>query len=189
MRRIALLLLALVGGCATNARAPRHAERATTVVGRLLVYRDGQPVRLVRSGSPLDSTLYGDGALTSLAVHNLDSGERFSVPIGDERGWFRADLPPGAYAIGVGHYIWLFDTPARFQTPPAGSRCYVGTLGIDLFARQSLLGSWARLTGGAIPETDNGFQVLDQAGAAQRWAGGVLARCPMQLTQRPGASP
>jgi len=184
MQRTTLVLLALVSGCATIARPPHHATDAATVVGRVLVYRDGRPVTVTRSGSPLDSTLVGDGALTSLAVRNLDSGERFTVPITDERGWFSAALPPGPYAIGIGHYIWLLDTPARFQAPGPGSRCYLGTLGVELFARSSVLGGWARLTGGAIPESDNGFQVLDQPGAAQRWAGQALAGCPMQLVAR-----
>jgi hypothetical protein len=187
MRRIALVLLALVCGCAT-ARAPRHDATAGRVVGRLVLYRDGRPVALTRSGSPLDSTLYGDAALTSLAVHNLDSGEHFTVPIVDERGWFSVPLPAGAYAIGVGHYIWLFDTPARFQAPGAGGRCYLGTLNVSLFSGTSTLGGWARLTGGAVPETDNRFQVLDQPGAAQHWAGQALASCPMQLVVRPAVA-
>ncbi|MEO8606084.1 MAG: hypothetical protein ABI629_26170 [bacterium] len=193
MRRIVLLLivllpLALACGCAAAPHASGNGGRSAVIVGRLLVYRGGRPLALTRSETPLDSALYGDGALTSLTARNLDSGARFSVPISDERGWFRAALPPGAYAIGVGHYIWLFDTPARFQTPAGGGRCYVGTLGIDLFARSSLLGNWARLSGGAIPETDNAFQVLEQPGAAQRWAGQALASCSMQLLTRPAVA-
>jgi len=184
MYRIGLLVAALLFvGCATVPHGARHGD-AALVVGRLLIYRAGKPVALTRSGSSFDSMLHGGAALTSLTAHNLDSGERFEVPVSDEHGWFRAELPPGAYAIGVGYYIWLFDTPARFQAPPAGGRCYLGTLGVDLFAHSSAIGDLARVSGGAVPQADNAFQILDQPGAARRWAGQTLASCPMQLAMR-----
>jgi hypothetical protein len=183
MRRIALLIALMLPACAALPHAARHDD-ASLVVGRVLIYRAGKPEALTRSGSSFDSMLHGGAALTSVTLHNLDSGERFEVPIADEHGWFRTELPAGAYAVGVAHYIWVFDTPARFQAPPPGGRCYLGTLGIDLFAHGSVSGDLARVSGGAVPQADNDFQILDQSGAAQRWAGQTLASCPLQLAAR-----
>lgn len=181
--RLVLLLVPLLG-CAARAPVdltPRTASSPRYVVGRLLVYRDGRPVGLTASGSPLSSTLEPIGPLTALVASNLDSRQRFRIPITDERGWFAATLPPGAYALGVDHYIWAFDTPARFQVPAGDGRCYLGTLGVNLFAAPATADASTRRSGGPVAVSESAFQLLDQPAAAYRFAGRALAACPIRL--------
>ncbi len=173
--RLLLLLLVSLLGCAPRVPldpAPRTASRPRAVVGRVLVYRVGRPVGLLSSGSPLNSTLHPDGPLTALLAYNLDSRQQFRIPFTDERGWFAAALPPGAYALGLDHYVWTLDTPARVQIPDGGS-CYLGTLGIDLLAHSP--------APGAVAAAESRFTLLDQPAGAQRWAGGILRACPIRL--------
>lgn len=169
--RVGLLLLITLLGC-----APTRPPAAPQVVGRLLVYRSGRPVSLLGSGSPLTSSLYPQGPLTAVVVRNLDSRDSFRIPITDERGWFSSALPPGTYALGLDHYLWTVDTPARFQVPP-GARCYLGTLGIGLAAKSP--------APGPMHLADDRFALLDQPSAAQRFAGRALSACPIRLLDRP----
>jgi hypothetical protein len=166
MRALLLLFITLLG-C-----APTRPPAAPQVVGRLLVYRGGRPVGLLGSGSPLNSTLYPQASLTAVVARNLDSRHSFRIPITDERGWFSAALPPGAYELGLDHYLWSLDTPARFQVP-AGARCYLGTLGVGLATRSP--------APGPLHLAEDRFALLDQPSAAQRFAGSVLSACPIRL--------
>lgn len=178
-------ILVALAGCATPRPAPRDAAGARAVVGRLLVYRDGRPVALTASGSPLRSTLHPDGPLTAVVAYHLDSRQRIRIPIAAEDGWFLAALPPGAYALAVDHFIWSLETPVRFQAPAHAGPCYLGSLGIELFARAGATAAppWRR--GGAVPASASTFRLYDQRGAAQRQVGRALGACPMQLTHAP----
>ena len=182
-RRLGSALMALYfTACAAEARRatidPRAQPTARFVVGRIEMFRDGQPQRITKSGAAALTS----GPLTTLSLRNIASGERFAIPIENEQGWFAAQLPPGTYASGMQYYIWIFDTPARIQVPSDRQRCYLGTLDVNLFVRMSALGAWARTTGGAIPIDDIDFAIADQIAAAAAYAG-ALPGCPMSLAR------
>jgi len=102
------------------------------------------------------------GPIGGVSFHNLDTDEFFSYKINDEFGRFEIAVPPGRYGLGIRCYIYLSDTPARFEVSEAGRQYYVGTLQANFFARQSLGSAWATTFGGVIPMPDTDFTVVDE---------------------------
>ena len=82
--------------------------------------------------------------------------------VDDETGRFEVMLRPGRYRVGLRYYKWFSGTSARFDVPIPRGRYYIGTLRVDLFRRPSLLGRWARLIGGTVPQNDSDFAVVDE---------------------------
>jgi hypothetical protein len=183
-----LIALALPCGCAATQRVdvdPRAAAAARYVVGRVEVFRDGQQLAVVKSG--FGGAVTGS-ALVELSLLNSATRERFSIVITDPAGWFGATLPPGNYGVGMRYYIWVFGTPARLVVPDDPQRCYVGTLGVNLFARLSVAGGWAGVAGGAVPSEDNDYRVADQRADVQGFAAAPLPACLMSLEPTPSAA-
>ena len=187
---VALLALCL-GACGAEAHRasldPRAHPAERYVVGRVLIFRSGAPARVTRATSGL-SSLSASGPLTTLSLRNLASNERFAIPIENEQGWFAAQLPGGSYGVGMTHYIWFFDVPARVEVPDDPRRCYVGSLGVNLFAHSSAGAAWARAAGGVIPKDDIDAAVADQRGAAAAYAGTALPACLMTLAAPPAGN-
>ncbi len=188
-RGLGAALLALgLSACSAEARRatldPRAHPAERFVVGRVLIFRAGEAARVTRATSGLAS-LVASGPLTTLSLRNLASNERFAIPIESEDGWFAAQLPPGSYGVGMTYYIWFFDVPARVEVPADPARCYVGTLGVNLFARSSLAGAWSRAAGGVIPKDDIEVAIADQKGAVAAYAGAALPTCLMTSAATP----
>lgn len=169
--------LAACGAAARQANVdPRAHPPERFVVGRVQMFRAGEAARVTKATSGLGS-LSASGPLTTLSLRDLGSGARFAIPIEDDQGWFAAQLPPGSYGVGMTYYIWFFDIPARVEVPTDPARCYLGTLGVNLFARASAAGAWARAAGGAIPPDDIDAAVADQRAAAAAYTGMALPAC------------
>lgn len=182
-----LLALALPCACSGSKRVdvdPHAAAAGRYVVGRVEVFRDGQQVSVVKSafGRAVTGT-----ALTELSFLNGATQERFGIDITDRTGWFAATLPPGTYSVGMRYAIWLFGTPARLVVPPEPQRCYIGSFGVNMFARLSVAGGWAGAVGGVIPTEDNDFRVLDQSGEMLGFTAEPLPACLMGLEPTPNS--
>jgi hypothetical protein len=184
----AALLTACFVACGAAARQasvdPRAHPAERFVVGRVRIFRGGDPFRVTRPTSGLGS-LFAPGPLTTLTLCNLASQELFDIPIENEEGWFAAQLPAGSYAIAMRYDIWVFGVPARVEVPADPPRCYLGTLGVNLFARASVAGTWARAFGGAIPTDDIEGAVADQRDAAAAHAGMALPACLIRPEDTP----
>lgn len=167
--RVALALLPLlVVGCAASSTVtnvtpgtPLQPDRSL-VVGRIELFKSGHQLHPDRP-SPT-----GTGPIGGLSFHNLVTGEFTSYRINDPLGRFEIVLPPGRYGLGIQYYIYLSDTPARFEVPQAGQQYYVGTLRANFFARSSLGGAWTTTFGGILPMKDTDFAVVDEWEWAQQ---------------------
>ncbi|MGE3496653.1 MAG: hypothetical protein AB7N53_02035 [Candidatus Binatia bacterium] len=177
-------LVASIQSCAA-ARLPinpRPGPDRTHVVGRLEIFRAGTKVSL--ADADLGRVL-GRAERTELLLRDLATEERFEISIADPGGWFAATLRPGTYDLSMRHSIWFVGTPAQLVVPAGVERCYAGTLGVNLFARLSMLGSWTEATGGTIPLGDSDYRVLDQSQRAARRAGQPLTGCLITLSASP----
>ncbi len=176
-----LIALALTCGCSGSKRVgvdPRAAPAEHYVVGRVEMFRDGKQLAVIKSA--FGSALTGS-AQTELTLLNSATQERFNIDITDRTGWFAATLPPGTYSVGMRYQIWLFGTPAQVVVPADPQRCYIGTLGVNLFARLSVAGGWVGAVGGVIPTEDNDYRVVDDSGEVHRFAPEPLPACLMSL--------
>jgi len=136
------------------------------VIGRIRIYRRGQPLFVGPRERPLVGWIQGPTPLTTVGAHELQRDEHHSVDVENEEGWFEMHLPRGRYGIGLRHYIHIFGTPAVFEVRDVGRRYCVGTLNVDLEGGSSVAVAWAHPFGGIVPQGDLLFGVADECKAA-----------------------
>lgn len=157
-QRLGWVLLGLaagVSGCGVARSAPPLAPGTyAAVIGRVEVIRDG---KVAAQGETLA------GTMTRIHFVNRATRDAYSVEVEEPTGAFMVHLPPGSYGVGMGHYIWIFDTPFEIEVPAAQEILYIGLLQVTLFVRPSFMGGWARGSGGAVPIADNDYRVLEES--------------------------
>jgi len=145
------------------------------------VYQHGTLLRVGPQERPFFGIFTGPSPATDIALRAED-GRRYSATVMDPGGWFTIALPPGRYKMGMRYYIYLFDTPANIEVPPAGGAICVGTLHAELSAKSSFPSAWAATFGGVKPVGDMAFAVSEECADAPINDAGSATKRVMQLS-------